>query len=409
MNRRVVITGMGGVTGLGSDWATTESNILARRNAVVRLSDWDMFVNMNTRLGAPVSDFVVPASWPRKNTRSMGRVAQLAVRATELALQDARLTGDLPMTDGRMGVAYGSSFGSMEPIRLCGTALSTGSTKGITSTSYLQAMSHTTAVNIALHFELKGRIIPTSSACSSASHAIGYSYEAIRSGRQLMMVAGGAEELTPAHALIFDTLYATSTLNDSPQATPRPFDRARDGLVVGEGACTLILEEREHALARGAVIHAEIVGFGTNSDGAHATQPTASTMARCIEMALQDAGLPPSAIGYVSAHGTATDRGDLAESTATSMVLGPAMPISSMKSYLGHTLGACGSIEAWWGIEMMNRGWFAPTLNLREPDPACGKLDYIIDEPRKLQTEYFLSNNFAFGGINTTLIFRRTQ
>ena len=131
-------------------------------------------------------------------------------------------------------------------------------------------------------------------------------------------------------------------------------------------------------------------------------------MARCIEMALQDAGLPPSAIGYVSAHGTATDRGDLAESTATSMVLGPAMPISSMKSYLGHTLGACGSIEAWWGIEMMNRGWFAPTLNLREPDPACGKLDYIIGEPRKVQTEYFLSNNFAFGGINTTLIFRRS-
>jgi 3-oxoacyl-[acyl-carrier-protein] synthase II len=409
MNRRVVITGMGGVTGLGSDWDTIENNILAGRNAVVRLSEWDMFENMNTRLGAPVAGFVVPPSWPRKNTRSMGRVAQLAVRATELALHDARLTGDLPMTDGRMGVAYGSSFGSMEPIRLCGTALSTGSTKGITSTSYLQAMSHTTAVNIALHFELKGRIIPTSSACSSASHAIGYSYEAIRSGRQLMMVAGGAEELTPAHALIFDTLYATSTLNDTPEATPRPFDRARDGLVVGEGACTLILEEREHALARGAVIHAEIVGFGTNSDGAHATQPTASTMARCIEMALQDADLPPSAIGYVSAHGTATDRGDLAESTATSMALGSTMPISSMKSYLGHTLGACGSIEAWWGVEMMNRGWFAPTLNLREPDPACGKLDYIIGEPRKLETDYFLSNNFAFGGINTTLIFRRTK
>jgi 3-oxoacyl-[acyl-carrier-protein] synthase II len=400
MNRRVVITGMGGVTGLGSDWAAVESNILARRNAVVRIKEWDMFENMNTRLGAPVPGFAVPASWPRKNTRSMGRVAQLAVRATELALQDARLTGDPAMTDGRMGVAYGSSFGSMEPIRLCGTALSTGSTKGITSTSYLQAMSHTTAVNIALHFELKGRIIPTSSACSSASHAIGYSFEAIR---------GGAEELTPAHALIFDTLYATSTLNDTPQATPRPFDRSRDGLVVGEGACTLILEEREHALARGATIHAEVIGYGTNSDGAHATQPTASTMARCIEMALQDAGIPPSAIGYVSAHGTATDRGDLAETTATSMVLGPRTPISSMKSYLGHTLGACGSIEAWWGVEMMNRGWFAPTLNLREPDPACGKLDYIVDEPRRIETEFFLSNNFAFGGINTSLVFRRTK
>jgi 3-oxoacyl-[acyl-carrier-protein] synthase II len=364
---------------------------------------------MNTRLGAPVTDFAVPAHWPRKNTRSMGRVAQLAVAATESALRDAGLTGDASIQDGRMGVAYGSSFGSMDPIRLCGNALSTGSTKGITSTSYLQAMSHTTAVNIALHFELKGRIVPTSSACSSASHAIGYSYEAIRAGRQTLMVAGGSEEFTPAHALIFDTLFATSTKNDAPTLTPRPFDRGRDGLVVGEGACSLVLEDRDHALARGARIFAEIIGFGTNSDGAHATQPTAATMARCIEMALQDATVPASAIGYVSAHGTATDRGDIAESTATSQVLGPNMPISSMKSYLGHTLGACGSIEAWWGIEMMNRGWFAPTLNLTEPDPACGPLDYIRSSVRQLETEHILSNNFAFGGINTSLVFRRTR
>ena len=409
MSHRVVVTGMGGVTALGSDWPTIAANLHARRNAIVRIPEWDMFENMNTRLGAPVPDFVVPANWPRKNTRSMGRVAQLAVRATELALQEAGLAADLAIRDGRMGVAYGSSFGSMDPIRLCGHALSTGSTKGITSTSYLQAMSHTTAVNIALHFELKGRIIPTSSACSSASHAIGYSYEAIRSGRQTMMVAGGSEEFTPAHALIFDTLFATSTQNETPTLTPRPFDRSRDGLVVGEGACTLVLEDREHALARGAIIHAEIIGFGTNSDGAHATQPTSATMARCIEMALADAGLSADAIGYVSAHGTATDRGDIAESHATSQVLGTAMPISSMKSYLGHTLGACGSIEAWWGIEMMKRGSFAPTLNLLEPDPACGQLDYIKDEDRAIETEHILSNNFAFGGINTSLVFRRVR
>jgi 3-oxoacyl-[acyl-carrier-protein] synthase II len=409
MSRRVVVTGMGGVTALGSDWPTIAANLHARRNAIVRIPEWDMFENMNTRLGAPVPDFVVPAHWPRKNTRSMGRVAQLAVRATELALAEAGLAADLAIRDGRMGVAYGSSFGSMDPIRLCGHALSTGSTKGITSTSYLQAMSHTTAVNIALHFELKGRIIPTSSACSSASHAIGYSYEAIRSGRQTMMVAGGSEEFTPAHALIFDTLFATSTQNETPTLTPRPFDRSRDGLVVGEGACTLVLEDREHALARGAIIHAEIIGFGTNSDGAHATQPTSATMARCIEMALADAGLSADAIGYVSAHGTATDRGDIAESHATSQVLGAAMPISSMKSYLGHTLGACGSIEAWWAIEMMKRGSFAPTLNLVEPDSACGQLDYIKDEDRAIETEHILSNNFAFGGINTSLVFRRVR
>jgi 3-oxoacyl-[acyl-carrier-protein] synthase II len=407
MSRRVAITGYGGVTGLGSDWETIEANLLAGRNCVQKMPEWDLFANMNTRLAAPVSSFVVPESWPRKNTRSMGRVALLSVRASELALQSAGLLGEANIKDGRMGVAYGSSFGSMEPIRLCGNALQTGSIKGITSTSYLQAMGHTTPVNIALHFELKGRIIPTSSACSSASHAIGYSFEAIRSGRQALMLAGGGEELTPAHALIFDTLFATSTRNDTPAVTPSPFDRARDGLVVGEGACTLVLEDFEHALARGAPILAEIIGYGSNSDGAHATQPTAATMAVCIRQSLKDAGLAPSDIPYVSAHGTGTDRGDIAESQATNDVFGEKAAISSMKSYLGHTLGACGSIEAWWAIEMMRRGWFAPTLNLREPDPACSPLDHIIGEPRHIETEHVLSNNFAFGGINTSLVFRR--
>lgn len=407
MSRRVVITGYGGVTGLGSNWDTIESNLLAGRNCVRRMPEWDLFENMNTRLAAPVADFAVPESWPRKNTRSMGRVALLSVRASELALQSAGLLGDASIKDGRMGVAYGSSFGSMEPIRLCGTALQTGSIKGITSTSYLQAMGHTTPVNIALHFELKGRIIPTSSACSSASHAIGYSFEAIRGGRQALMLAGGGEELTPAHALIFDTLFATSTRNDTPRVTPSPFDKARDGLVVGEGACTLVLEDLEHAKARGATILAEIIGYGSNSDGAHATQPTASTMAACVRQALVDAGLAASDIPYVSAHGTGTDRGDIAESQATHAVFGEKAAISSMKSYVGHTLGACGSIEAWWAIEMMRRGWFAPTLNLREPDPACAPLDHIIGEPRRIETEHVLSNNFAFGGINTSLVFRR--
>ena len=168
MSRRVVVTGMGGITALGRDWPTIEANLRAGRNAIVRIPEWDMFENMNTRLGAPVADFSTPPHWPRKNTRSMGRVAQLAVAATESALKDAGLADDPCIRDGRMGVAYGSSFGSMDPIKLCGHALSTGSTRGITSTSYLQAMSHTTAVNVALHFELKGRIIPTSSACSSA-------------------------------------------------------------------------------------------------------------------------------------------------------------------------------------------------------------------------------------------------
>ena len=177
--------------------------------------------------------------------------------------------------------------------------------------------------------------------------------------------------------------------------------------MVGEGAATLVLEEYEHALARGARIHAELVGFGCNSDGAHMTQPNAPTMARAMQLALDDAQLNREAIAYVNAHGTATDRGDVAESAATAQIFGERMPISSLKSYVGHTLGACGALEAWWTIEMMNRNWFAPTLNLTQVDPACAPLDYITGEGRALAVEHVMSNNFAFGGVNTSLILSR--
>jgi len=285
--------------------------------------------------------------------------------------------------------------------------LDTGSMSDVTSNSYVQMMPHTTAVNVSLFWDLKGRIVPTSSACASGSQAIGYAYEAIAQGKQTLMLAGGAEELSGPAVAVFDTLYATSTRNDEPHLTPRPFDAARDGLVVGEGAATLVLEEYEHAVARGACIHAEVVGFGCNSDGAHMTQPTAETMAIAMQLALRDANLQPEAIAYVNAHGTSTDLGDVAESRATAQIFGSRMPISSRKSYIGHTPGACGAIEAWWTIGMMKRNWYAPTLNLTHVDPACAALDYIVGEGRTLDAEYVMSNNFAFGGINTSLIFKR--
>jgi 3-oxoacyl-[acyl-carrier-protein] synthase II len=403
--KRVVITGMGGITALGHDWPAIAARLRAGRNAVRRMPEWDYFDALNGRLGCPVDDFA-PPPWPRQKTRSMGRVAQLAVAASEHALRDAGLHDDAGIRDGRMGVAYGSSGGSVEPVRVVGRMLETGSMQGVTATSYIQTMAHTTAVNVGVFFGLKGRVIPTSSACTSGSQAIGYGYEAIQQGKQALMLCGGAEELSGPGAAVFDTLFATSTRNDAPQLTPRPFDKRRDGLVVGEGATTLVLEEYEHAKARGARIHAEVVGFGCNSDGAHITQPTAETMAVAMRLALDDARLPPAAIGYVSAHGTATDRGDVAESHATRAVLGPRVPVSSMKSYVGHTLGACGALEAWWAIEMMRAGRFAPTLNLDEIDPDCAELDYIVGHERAIATDCVMSNNFAFGGINTSLIFR---
>jgi len=409
MSRRVVVTGIGGISALGHNWQSIKASLFAQKNCVIRMDEWDRYPDLNTRLAAPVTDFLTPSHYSRKKIRSMGRVSLMATRASELALEDANLLDHPVLTSGDTGVAYGSSTGSTDPIMGFGDMLKTGSMTGLTATSYIRMMAHTTAVNIGVFFGLKGRIHTTSSACTSASQGIGYAYEAIKYGHQTVMLAGGGEELCPTEAVVFDTLFATSTKNDTPDMTPSPFDKHRDGLVIGEGACTLILEELEHAKARGAKIYAELVGFGTNSDGLHVTQPNAQTMEVAIRLALKDAQLNADDIGYVNAHGTATDRGDVAETMATHAVFGSKMPISSLKSYTGHTLGACGALEAWASIQMMNENWFAPTLNLTELDPECAPLDYIRGDIRTLETNYVMSNNFAFGGINTSLIFKRWQ
>ena len=409
MSRRGVITGMGGISALGQDWDSVKARLQAGQNAVVRMDEWDRFDGLHTRLAAPVSDFSTPAHYSRKKIRSMGRVSLMATRASEMALEDAGLLHDPLIASGAMGIAYGSSTGSTDPITAFGDMLKHGDMSGVTATSYIRMMAHTTAVNVGVFFGLKGRVLTTSSACTSGSQGIGYAYEAIKYGQQDLMLAGGGEELCPTEAVVFDTLFATSTRNDTPELTPRPFDRDRDGLVIGEGACTLVLEELEHAKARGARIYAEVLGFGTNSDGLHVTQPNADTMEKAIRLALKDAKIAPQQIGYVNAHGTATDRGDAAESRATAAVFGEQMPISSLKSYTGHTLGACGALEAWWSIMMMRDGWFAPTINLENVAEDCAELDYIRAEGRALDTDLVMSNNFAFGGINTSLIFRRWQ
>ncbi|KPH62509.1 beta-ketoacyl-ACP synthase [Pseudoalteromonas porphyrae] len=404
--KRVVVTGMASITALGDNWDEFKAALVKGENAVKQMKSWEYIDGLNTNLAAPVENFSRPAHYSRKKVRSMGRVSLMSTVATERALEQAKLLEHPSLTDGSTGVSYGSSIGSTEPLVSFGRMMETGSMNGVTATSYIQMMAHTAPVNVGVFFGLKGRVITTSSACTSGSQGIGYAYEAIKFGRQKLMVAGGAEELCVTEAAVFDTLYATSTQNDTPKMTPRPFDKNRDGLVIGEGASTLILEEYEHAKARGATILAEIVGFGCNSDGQHVTQPTASTMQVAIEMALQDADLSADEIGYVSAHGTSTDRGDIAESHATFNALG-AKPISSLKSYLGHTLGACGAIEAWASINMMSDNWFAPTINLTEIDSECAPLDYITEQGREIHTDYVMSNNFAFGGINTSLIFKR--
>ena len=405
--KRVVVTGMAGITSLGSDWTTIEANFSGNRSGIRYMHEWDRFTELNTRLAGPVDDFVVPGHWTRKQLRSMGRVSRLSVKAAEQALEHAGLLDDISIRDGRMGVACGSSTGSTEEVKAFGNMLLNSVADGLNANSYIRMMPHTTAANISIFFRLTGRVIPTSSACTSGSQGIGYAYEAIKFGRLPMMLAGGAEELCATEAMVFDALYATSLKNDAPHTTPRPYDAGRDGLVIGEGAGMLVLEELEHALARGATIHAELVGFGSNADGQHATKPEQATMRRAMELALEDANLRPEAIGYVNGHGTATEQGDIAETLATQALFGSGMPISSQKSFFGHTLGACGALESWFSIEMMNRDRYIHTLNLDSIDPRCGELDYLVGAPRSMQHEFVMNNNFAFGGINTSLIFRR--
>jgi len=405
---RVVITGMAALTPIGNDWEAVANNLKKQQTGIQRMDDWDKYNGLNTRLAAPV-DFSRPAHYSRKQIRGMGRVAMLATYATELALIDAGLLNDPCLRSGRMGVAYGSSSGSFDGLIDFTKMLLNHDKGGLNATSYIRMMGHTCPVNIGLHFGINGRVIPTSSACTSSSQGIGYAYEAIKYGLQTLMVAGGSDELSASQAAVFDTLFATSTRNDEADKTPRPFDKDRDGLVIGEGAGTFILEEREYALNRGANIYAEIVGFGTNSDGLHITQPDSASMQVAMKLAMQDAELDASEIGYISAHGTSTDRGDIAESEATAALFDNKTPISSMKSYTGHTLGACGAIEAWASINMMNENWFHPTANLDNIDPQCADLDYIKDGIRSLQCDYVMSNNFAFGGINTSLIFKRLE
>ena len=406
--KRVVVTGMSGITSLGETADQIFEQFAQGKSGIRYMPDWEIYSDLRSKLGGPVESFTVPKHFNRKVTRGMGRVALMSVVCAEKALEDAGLLNNDILKNGETGVAFGSSAGSVDAVREFGSMLIDNNMNQMNATTYIRMMSHTSAVNMTIYFGLKGLTLPTSSACTSGSMAIGQAYEAIKYGKQTVMIAGGAEELSAAGSAVFDVLLATSMQNDRPEVTPRPFDANRDGLVVGEGAGCLILEEYEHAKKRGATIHAEIIGYGSNTDGQHVTRPDSEMMGRCMQFALKDAQLTAADIDYVNAHGTSTDQGDIAESQATAQILGK-KPISSLKSYFGHTLGACGAIEAWLSIEMMHRKQLVPTLNLDQIDSACGDLDYIVSGMRSAETQIIMSNNFAFGGINTSLIFKRVE
>lgn len=404
--RRVVITGIGLASPIGNSLDEVSAALQTGKSGVRFMDDWEGISGLSTRLGAPCE--VDLSCLPKKKTRTMGRVALLSTWATQKAIDDAGLQAE-QLSNPRTGLAYGSTSGSMPAFQqFSERLLHEKTTIGIPSNCYLKLMSHTAPANLASYFAIHGRVLTTCSACVSSSQAIGYGYEAIRYGLQDTMIVGGAEEIHVSNAVIFDVMFATSHhFNDTPERAPRPFDKDRDGLVTGEGAGTLILESYDQAVARGAHIYAEIIGFGTNCDGAHMTAPALDGMQRVMRLSLEDAGLAPEAIEYVNAHATSTPLGDVTESRAIETVLGTRVPVSSTKGCTGHTLGACGAIETLFCVAMLRDGFLAPSHNLESLDTACAPLDYIIGAPRQVSPTIVMNNNFAFAGLNTSLILRK--
>lgn len=403
--RRVVVTGVGVTSPIGHSVGESVAAIREGRHGIRYMPEWDIITDMHGRLGATVEGLDLKKHYPRKKRRTMGKVALLAVHSAEQAVTQAGLSEEA-LTSERTGVAFGSTSGSGSETEAFSKPLVLNhSMKGLESNAYFRLMTHTCAVNVAQFFKVRGRIASTCTACTSGSQGIGTGFEAIRAGIQDVMICGGAEEMHYMNAVTFDLLMATShKFNDAPEKAPRPFDAERDGLVVGEGAGAVVLESYEHAKARGAEILCELRGYASNCDGAHLTAPRQAGMQRVMELALADAETAPGEVGYVCAHGTGTEIGDIAESQATYAVFGGEVPVASLKGYVGHTLGACGAMEAAWCVAMMRGGFLLPGRNLVNPDPRCASLDYVTAE-RESAPKVVVNNNFAFGGINTSMVF----
>lgn len=402
---RVVVTGIGLRSPIGNTIESVSEALRSSKTGVKYMPQWEEIDSLRTRV-AGVIENLDDMNIPRKHRRSMGRVAALACLAADNAIKDSGLSADI-IGSPECGISFGSTEGSSNAMEeFLWQIFKEKSLKGVPSSSYLQFMSHTCAANIAAMFQCKGPVIASCTACVSGSQGVGFGYDAIKLGRAKIMLSGGAEEMHFMDAGIFDIMRATSTkYNDACHLTPRPFDRDRDGLVVGEGGACLVLEEYSHAAKRGARIYAEIIGYGTNCDGTHLTNPSDEGMAGAMRFALKEAGLPAEKIGHINAHATATEAGDIAESKATYSVFQDKVPVSAFKGYMGHTLGACGAIESIITIAMMRGGFIAPTRNLDNPDPRCAPINHVMGEVRDSRFTIGMNNNFAFGGINTSLIF----
>jgi 3-oxoacyl-[acyl-carrier-protein] synthase II len=404
--RRVAVTGIGILSPIGNSPEAILASFLCGHSGIQRISEWDRIQGLRSLI-AGVVDGIEPRRIERKYRRTMGRVAILAALASQCAMADANL-GEEEVASERTGVAMGSTTGSGPVLEhFFGSYLSTGGILEQEGTNFMKIMGHTVAANVGTMLGVRGRLIAPCSACASAAQAIGYGYEAIKDGYQDLMFCGGADDLHPITAGVFDILHAASrNFNDTPQATPRPFDIRRDGLVVSEGGAVVVLEEYGRARKRGAKIYGEILGYGTCCDGRHMTTPSQEGMVRCMRAALKAAAIRITDLDYINAHATGTDLGDVAECRAIKELIGDKVPVSSTKGYTGHTLAACGAIELIFCLLMMQHGFIAPSFNLEEIDPACRGIGHV---QQKVETDVdmIMTNSFAFGGVNAVLIVKK--
>jgi 3-oxoacyl-[acyl-carrier-protein] synthase II len=407
--KRVVITGIGAVSPLGGDCESLRTGLAEGRSAVVSMRDvWVKYKNLKSRVAAP-APLLNEREVPRQNRRSMSRMSLFAYQAAKQALGDAfgdAAAGPERFGEGRLGCIIGSTTGS--PIALNETfeiMIPAYDLSMLPAIKFFQCVSHTAAMNVAQCLGLTGVVLATSAACASGLQAVGAAYDAIRLGTQDAVLCGGAEELHASVTGSFDIMFvASSRYNDSPSRTPRPFDRDRDGLVCGEGAGILLLEEYGHARARNAKIYGEIVGYNTCGGGGHVSQSSRSSLVTCMRNALGNAGVRPEEIDYINAHAAGTPQGDAEEAAAIGELFGCETPVSSLKGNLGHTLGASGAIELIATLLMMRDAVLYPTHNLENPD--CSGIR-CITEPLERGIATFVKNSFAFGGVNSALVCRK--
>jgi 3-oxoacyl-[acyl-carrier-protein] synthase II len=403
---RVVITGRGAVSPFGLGVATLLENIWSGNSAVRSMEEWADIKGLKSHIAAPVPEFDCKKLLPRAVRRTMGAMAVYATLATKEAVRDGGIS-DSVLTSGETGVAIGSTTGSASAYEeFYSKYLPHKVLEEIKSGEFFKMMSHSCVANVCLALGINGEQWAPVSACTSSSQSIGLGAILIQSGRQQVMLCGGADEAHATVTGVFDLLRAASRNNDDPKRGCRPFDQDRDGVVCGGGSGIVVLENYESAKARGAKIYGEIVGFGNVTDSGHIANPDKESMVRAMDNAMKEAGLQSKDIDYVNAHATGTELGDIAEAVAIGTAVDEKTPVSSFKGHLGHTLGAAGVLELIAVLEMLERQEVIPTRNLDRIDPRCAVADIVMTKrPASLTT--VLKNNFALGGVNTSLAIRR--